>query len=58
MKKLIFVLFIFAMISCEKTMDVQPFQTGSEENFRLKDTTVVQEPNGGDNDSDDIIIDP
>jgi len=59
MKKLIFVLFVFAMMSCEKAMDdVQPFQTGNEENFRLKDSTINPnlDPNGGDD--DEIIIDP
>ena len=59
MKKLIFVLFVFAMMSCEKAMDdVQPFQTGNEENFRLKDSTINPNPDGGNDKDDDIIVDP
>lgn len=59
MKKLLFVFFIFVMFSCEKSMiDVQTFEQGDDQNFRLKDSTIVDNPGHKGEDDDNLIIDP
>jgi hypothetical protein len=60
MKKLLFVLFVFTMFSCEKAMDdVTPFQTADEDNFRLTEETMNESPilKEGNGDEDTGIVD-
>lgn len=62
MKKVIYLLFVFALFSCEKSFDAQPQnddlrlnQDVYEGQLMLKDSTINNGP-GGDEDDDEIPV--